>query len=69
MGIKSGQIGMRVDLSSGSIREYRLGSKTPLHNNGERIIEYWMRITAKDRSQLPMIEKVVALATDIAIAS
>jgi hypothetical protein len=69
MGIRSGQIGMRVNLSSGSVREYRLGIKAPLHSNGERIIQYWSRVTGKDRSQLPMVEKVVAAATEIAQAS
>lgn len=58
MGIRTGQISMRVGLSSGNIREYRLGIKSPMHCNGERIIEYWMRLTAKTREQLPMVERV-----------
>jgi hypothetical protein len=69
MGIGSGQISMRVYLSSGNIREYRAGLKSPMHANGERIIEYWMRKTGKNRSQLPMVEKIVTVATDIAQAS
>lgn len=58
MGIRTGQISMRVHLSSGNIREYRLGMKSPMHNNGEKIIEYWMRLTQKTRDQIPMVERV-----------
>lgn len=58
MGIRTGQISMRVHLSSGNIREYRLGIKAPMHSNGERIIEYWIKLTGKTRADLPMMERV-----------
>lgn len=66
MGIRTGQISMRVHLSSGMLREYRLGLKAPGHANGEKIIAYWMRLTDKSREQIPTKEIIVATATEIA---
>lgn len=56
--IRTGMIGEFTGLSTGNIREYRLGNKSPLHANGERIIYFWMQATHKGREQLPMRERI-----------
>lgn len=56
--IRTGMIGEFTGLSTGNIREYRLGLKSPMHANGERIIAFWIQATRKERAQLPMIERV-----------
>lgn len=56
--IRTGQISEFTGLSTGNIREYRLGEKSPMHFNGERIILFWMQCTGKNRALLPMVERV-----------
>lgn len=56
--IRTGMIGEFTGLSTGNIREYRLGLKAPLHSNGERLIAFWIQCTLKPREQLPMVERV-----------
>ena len=54
--VKTGLIARYTGLSTGNIREYRLGVKSPMHANGERIIEFWIRETGKQRVQLPLVQ-------------
>lgn len=57
-GLRTGTIAEQVGLSSGNLREYRLGLKCPMHANGERLIEFYLASTMQTRDRIPMREAV-----------
>ena len=57
-GLRTGTIAEFAYLSTGNIRDYRLGVKCPNHAHGERIIAFWMSSTMQTREQLPMRDMV-----------
>jgi hypothetical protein len=54
--VRTGTISEATGIAVSTIREYRLGMKTPLHAKGEAIIRFWCSTTGRDRKDLPMTQ-------------
>jgi len=57
-GIRTGTISERTGVAVSTLREYRLGIKSPLHSSGEAIVRFWCESTGKDREFVPMTEQL-----------
>jgi hypothetical protein len=53
------EIAKVVEVSHVALINYSAMTSSPLHANGERLIEFWCQRTGKVRQQVPMTECVV----------